>query len=90
MSIDLLWFDNDKHTPMAEKIAGAIIHFEDRFELPARIVRVSTKDHTDLGEAHFVSSLDLQPVTILWSGKVPKSHMSLSSALEPWKTSAVS
>ena len=78
--MDLLWFDNDKHTPMAEKIAGAIIHFEDRFEQPTRIVRVSTKDHTDLGNAQFVSSLDLQLVVVVWSGKVPKSHMSLSSS----------
>ena len=87
MSIDLLWFDNNKQTPIAERIAGAIVHFEDKYETPARVVRVSAKDHTDLGEAHFVSCLDLQPVIILWSGKVPKSHMSVSSALEPWRTS---
>ena len=87
MSIDLLWFDGDKHTPMALKISNAIVHYEKKYETPARVVRVSSKDRTDLGDAEFLSTIDLQPVIILWASKVHKGHMSLSSALEPWRTS---
>ncbi len=78
MAVDLLWFDNDKKKPMAQKIADAIVHYEKKYEQPARVVRVSSRDHTSLEDAEFLSTIDLQPVIVVWSSKVPKSHMALS------------
>ncbi len=79
MTVDLLWFDNDKKKPMAKKIADAIVYYEKKHEQPVRVVRVSSRDHTSLGDAEFFSTIDLQPVIVVWSSKVPKSHMTISS-----------
>lgn len=81
MAVDLLWFDNDKKKSMAQRIADAIVYFEKKYEEPARIVRVSSRDHASLEDAEFVSTVDLQPVIVVWSSKVPKSHMVLSCDL---------
>lgn len=78
MTIDLLWFDNDKKKSMAQRIADAIVYFEKKLEEPVRVVRVSSRDHTSLEDAEFLSTIDLQPVIVVWSSKVPKSHMTLS------------
>jgi hypothetical protein len=77
MTADLLWFDNKKGS-MAEKITDAIVYYEKKYEQPAMVVRVSARDHTSLGDAEFFSTIDLQPVIVVWSSKVPKSHMTIS------------
>lgn len=78
MTVDLLWFDGDKKKPMAKKIADAIVYYEKKYEQPAMIIRISARDHTSLGDAEFFSTIDLQPVLVVWSSKVPKSHMTIS------------
>ena len=78
MAVDFLWFDNDKKKSMAKKIADAIVYYEKKYEQPAKVVRVSSQDHTSLGNADFFSTIDLQPVIVVWSSKVPKSHMTIS------------
>lgn len=75
MTIDMMWCDFEKTKPMSQRIADAIVYYEDKYDTPARIVRVSVKDHQDLGAAEFMSTLDLQPVIVVWSGKVHKHHM---------------
>jgi len=76
--VPLLWFNNDKKKSMAQKIADAIVYYEKRFEMPARVVRVSSRDQANLGNAEFFSTIDLQPVVVVWSSKVPKSHMTIT------------